>query len=86
MERELYSIDQARALLGGIARNTMLSVAYNIGSYFAGFLPTIVFSIFTVTGNLYAGLVYPICVLVISALVGAIFLPETRGLSLAKVR
>jgi hypothetical protein len=27
MERELYSIEQARALLGGIARNTLYDVS-----------------------------------------------------------
>jgi hypothetical protein len=61
------------------ARNAPLSVAYNFGAWFGGFMPTIAFTSFTVTGNFYAGLWYAIVLLVCSAVVGALFLPETRG-------
>lgn len=66
-------------------RDTALSVPYNVGAWFGGFLPTIVFSTFTVTGSFYAGLWYAIFVLLASAVAGALFLPETRGRTLAGI-
>ena len=56
-------------------RYTSLSVAYHsaVGT-FGGFLPTIAFALVAITGNLYAGLWYPIIVATASALTGALFL------------
>ena len=58
---------------------------YNVGAWSGGFLPTIVFSTFTVTGSFYAGLWYAIFVLLASTVIGAYFLPETRGRTLEGV-
>jgi hypothetical protein len=59
-------------------RYTSLSVPYHLGvGWIGGFLPTVAFTIVAITGNIYAGLWYPVVVLVISAAVGAAFLPET---------
>jgi MFS family permease len=66
-------------------RDTSLSIAYNLGAWFGGFLPTIVFSAFTLTGNFYSGLWYAAAVLLMSATVGIMFLPETRGRTLVAI-
>jgi MFS family permease len=66
-------------------RNTAFSLSYNIGGWFGGFLPAISFAAFTATGNLYAGLWYSGAVLLLSFLIGALFLPETRGRSLEAI-
>ncbi len=61
-------------------RYTALSLPYHIGNgVFGGLLPLIGLSIIAQTGNIYAGLYYPMIVAGITAVVGAIFLKETRG-------
>jgi MFS family permease len=64
-------------------RYTALSVPYHIGvGWFGGLLPTIVFAINVATGNVYAGLWYPVIVAGMSFVVALFFLPETRGRSI----
>jgi len=59
-------------------RYTSMSVPYHIGSgYFGGFLPLISQYIVVRTGDAYAGLWYPIAVVVMAFVVRAIWLPET---------
>ena len=60
-------------------RYTSLSIPYHLGNgWFGGFLPLIAAALLASTGNLYAGLVYPIVVALISVVVGGLFLRETR--------
>jgi MFS family permease len=59
-------------------RYTAMSLPYHIGNgWFGGFMPTIAFACVAATGNIYAGLWYPIGVAVLTLLVGLAFLPET---------
>jgi MFS family permease len=59
-------------------RYTSLSVPYHLGvGWIGGFLPTVAFAIVAITGDIYAGLWYPVAVALFSAVVGALFLPET---------
>ena len=61
-------------------RYTALSLPYHIGNgVFGGLLPVIGLSVVASTGNIYAGLIYPIAVAGITFIVGAIFLKETHG-------
>ena len=60
-------------------RYTSLSIPYHIGNgWFGGFLPLIAASLFAATGNIYAGLIYPIVVALITAFVGWRFVRETK--------
>ena len=60
-------------------RYTGLSLPYHIGNgWFGGFLPATAFAIVAATGDIYAGLWYPIAVASMSFVVGLIFLPETK--------
>jgi MFS family permease len=60
-------------------RYTSLSVPYNLGNgEFGGFLPLIASAIVMYTGNIYAGLSFPIAVALMTFIVGALFLKETR--------
>jgi MFS family permease len=60
-------------------RYTGLSLPYHIGNgWFGGFLPATAFAIVAATGDIYAGLWYPIAIAAMSFVVGLIFLPETR--------
>jgi len=59
-------------------RYTSMSLPYHIGNgWFGGFLPTIAFACVAATGDIYAGLWYPIGVAVLTVVVGLMFLPET---------
>jgi MFS family permease len=61
-------------------RYSALSVPYHVGvGWFGGLLPTTVFAINVATGNVYAGLWYPVAIAGFSFLVSLFFLPETRG-------
>src|SRR6188508_2650266 len=61
-------------------RYTALSLPYHIGNgVFGGLLPLIGLSIVASTGNIYAGLYYPMIVASITFIVGAIFLRETHS-------
>jgi MFS family permease len=60
-------------------RYTSLSLPYHIGNgVFGGLLPLIGLTIIAETGNIYAGLYYPIAVALITFIVGALLLKETR--------
>ena len=61
-------------------RYTSMSLPYHIGNgWFGGFLPTTAFAIVAATGDIFAGLWYPIVIMGAALLVGVLFLPETRG-------
>jgi MFS family permease len=60
-------------------RYTSLSIPYHIGNgWFGGFLPLIAASLFAATGNIYAGLIYPIVVALITAAIGWRYVRETK--------
>ena len=61
-------------------RYTSLSLPYHIGNgVFGGLLPLIGLSLCARTGNIYAGLYYPMIVAAITLVVGSAFLRETHG-------
>ncbi|MDI3280185.1 MAG: MFS transporter [Bacillota bacterium] len=64
-------------------RYTSLSLPYHLGNgWFGGFTPLIATSAVAATGNIYAGLVYPISVAVMTLVVGTLFLKETYRTSI----
>ena len=61
-------------------RYTSMSLPYHIGNgVFGGLMPTIGLVACAYTGNIYAGLIYPIVVAAITFIIGSFFLPETHG-------
>ncbi|MEJ7804273.1 MAG: MFS transporter, partial [Candidatus Limnocylindria bacterium] len=59
-------------------RYTSLSLPYHLGNgWFGGFVPLIATSIVAATGNIYAGLFYPIIVALMTVVVGGLFIKET---------
>lgn len=61
-------------------RYTAMSVPYHIGvGWFGGFLPATAFAIVAATGNIFAGLWYPVIIAGIGFVVTLFFLPETKG-------
>src|SRR4051812_49144866 len=61
-------------------RYTSLSLPYHIGNgVFGGLLPLIGVWVVSETGNIYAGLYYPIAVAGITFIVGSLLLKETKG-------
>jgi MFS family permease len=70
-------------LFPGKIRYTSLSLPYHVGNgVFGGLTPLIGTAIVQSTGNIFAGLYYPMAVASITFVVGALFLPETRGRSI----
>lgn len=64
-------------------RYTALSLPYHIGTgWIGGFVPFSAFAIVAAVGNIYAGLWYPVIFTLISVLVTAFLLPETKDRSL----
>jgi len=60
-------------------RYTSLSIPYHFGNgWFGGFLPLIAASLLAATGNLYAGLIYPITVALITVVIGGLYIKESR--------
>ncbi len=60
-------------------RYTSLSLPYHIGNgVFGGLLPVIGLSVVAKTGNIYAGLYYPITVAALTFIIGSLLLKETR--------
>jgi MFS family permease len=60
-------------------RYTSLSIPYHFGNgWFGGFLPLIAAALIASTGNLYAGLIYPIVVALITVVIGGLFIRESR--------
>jgi len=63
-------------------RYTSMSVPYHVGvGWLGGFLPSIAFAITAYTGDIYAGLWYPVIVASITLVVGFFFVPETSGIA-----
>jgi hypothetical protein len=61
-------------------RYCSLSLPYHIGNgVFGGLLPVIGLSLCARTGNIYAGLYYPMIIAGITFFIGSIFLKETHG-------
>ncbi len=61
-------------------RYTSLSLPYHLGNgVLGGLLPVIGLSVCAATGNIYAGLYYPIIVSGITLIIGSLLLTETRG-------
>jgi MFS family permease len=64
-------------------RYTSMSLPYHIGNgWFGGFLPLIAASIVVFTGDIYAGLWYPIGIAALSFVIGLVVLPETKDRSI----
>jgi predicted MFS family arabinose efflux permease len=60
-------------------RYTSMSLPYHIGNgWFGGFLPTTAFAIVAATGDIYAGLRYPVAIAVITLVIGSLFVRETK--------
>ena len=60
-------------------RYTSMSLPYHFGNgWFGGFLPLIATALVARTGNMYAGLIYPISIALMTFIVGSITLRETR--------
>jgi MFS family permease len=61
-------------------RYTALSLPYHIGNgVFGGLLPVIGLAIVARTGNIYAGLYYPISVAILTFVIGSLLLEETHN-------
>lgn len=60
-------------------RYTSMSFPYHIGNgWFGGMLPLTATGLVAANGNIYAGLWYPVVVAAVSAVVGAVFIRETK--------
>ncbi|MDB5632205.1 MAG: ral substrate transporter [Tardiphaga sp.] len=66
-------------------RYTSMSLPYHIGNgWFGGLLPATAFAIVASTGDIYAGLWYPIIFASITVVAGLLFLPETKDVDISK--
>jgi len=64
-------------------RYTSMSLPYHIGNgWFGGFLPTTAFAMVAATGNIYFGLWYPVVIAAATAVVGFLFLKETKDVDI----
>jgi MFS family permease len=60
-------------------RYTGMSLPYHLGNgWFGGFLPPTAFAIVASTGDIFAGLWYPIVIALVTFVIGLLFLPETK--------
>jgi MFS family permease len=60
-------------------RYTSMSLPYHIGNgWFGGLLPTTVFALVAFKGDIYYGLWYPIVIALITFVIGALFVKETK--------
>ena len=60
-------------------RYTSLSIPYHIGNgWFGGFLPLISAALLAATGNIFAGLIYPIAIALITVVIGGLYIKESR--------
>jgi len=65
-------------------RYTSMSLPYHIGNgWFGGMLPLLATAIVAATGDIYAGLWYPIGVAVMTLVVGLLFLRDTKGVDIS---
>jgi len=59
-------------------RYTSMSLPYHIGNgWFGGLLPTTAFMVVAATGDIYAGIWYPVIIAAMTLVVGFLLLPET---------
>ena len=66
-------------------RYTSMSLPYHIGNgWFGGMLPLLATAIVAWTGNIYAGLYYPIGVALMTVVIGTLFLRDTKDTDLAE--
>jgi MFS family permease len=66
-------------------RYTSMSLPYHIGNgWFGGILPLLATALVAAYGNIYAGLWYPIIISVMTLLVGAFFLRETKDVDIVE--
>ena len=66
-------------------RYTSMSLPYHIGNgWFGGLLPATSFAIVASTGDIYAGLWYPILFATLTVIIGFFFLPETKDRDITK--
>ena len=66
-------------------RYTSMSLPYHIGNgWFGGMLPLFATAYVAYTGTIYAGLWYPIIFSVLTAVIGFLFLKETKDVDIAK--
>jgi ABC-type antimicrobial peptide transport system permease subunit len=64
-------------------RYTSMSLPYHIGNgWFGGMLPLLATAIVAWTGNIYAGLWYPIAVAVMTVVIGFVFLKDTKDVDI----
>lgn len=64
-------------------RYTSMSLPYHIGNgWFGGLLPATAFAIVASTGDIYAGLWYPVIFAAITVVIGLLFLPETKDVDI----
>ena len=64
-------------------RYTSMSLPYHIGNgWFGGLLPTTSFALVASAGNMYSGLWYPIVIAGMTAVIGTLFLPETKDVDI----
>jgi MFS family permease len=67
-------------------RYTGMSLPYHIGNgWFGGLLPPIAVAIVAATGNIYAGLWYPVIIAAMTFVIGLIFIPETKDVDITKI-
>ena len=67
-------------------RYTSLSVPYHVGvGWFGGFLPATAFAIIAASGNIYAGLWYPVITASIAFVVSLVFVRETKDVDIRAV-
>jgi MFS family permease len=60
-------------------RYTSMSLPYHIGNgWFGGLLPTTAFALVALKGDIYYGLWYPIVIALITVVIGALFVKETK--------
>ena len=66
-------------------RYTSMSLPYHIGNgWFGGMLPLLATAMVAARGNIYAGLWYPIVVAMVTVVVGALFLRETKDVDIRR--
>jgi MFS family permease len=66
-------------------RYTSMSLPYHIGNgWFGGMLPLLATAVVAWTGNIYAGLYYPIAVALLTVVIGFVFLRETKDTDIAE--
>jgi len=64
-------------------RYTSVSLPYHVANgYLGGFLPLIATAVVASTGNLYAGLIFPISIAALTFVVGSLTLRETKDVSI----